>query len=150
MSYICSPISSFHLLHSPLARQSSSSINRRSRDPCCLLPNEYMLMYLGVCLSLHHLSPVLQPLPSPFPPYYASLSHLCGPYVSNLQPFPRLSVWIVARPARQLSHDVESKHLVSGSDQSSSLETHQDPRTHTCTPLPPHSRKTVGSERKGK
>lgn len=149
MSYICSPIPSFHLLHSPLARQSSSSINRRSRDPCCLLPNEYMLMYLGVCLSPPPL-PCALAIAKPLPPYYASLSHLCRPYVSNLQPFPRLSVWIVARPARQLSHDVESKHLVSGSDQSSSLETHQDPRTHTCTPLPPNSRKTVGSERKGK
>lgn len=51
------------------------------------------------------------------------------------------------RPARQLSHGVESQHLVAGSDQSTPLETHQHPRTHAHTPLPPVSRGTVGSER---
>lgn len=37
---------------------------------------------------------------------------------------------MVARPARRLPHEVESQHLVTGSDQSSILETHQHPRTY--------------------
>lgn len=112
------------------ARQTHNSISSFSLNPCRLQPNEYMLMYW--CVSFSPSLPPVQQLPNHS---FLTISHFCALSLSNLHLALPLSVWMVARPARQLSHGVESQHLVAGSDQSSPLETHQYPslRIHTHT-----------------
>ncbi len=92
-------------------------------------PAKWIYANVLVCKSAS-ISPPAAVLAKPLLPYYASLAHLCALYLSNLHLSLPLSVW---RPARRLSHGVESQHLVAGSDQSTPLETHQRQCAHIHT-----------------
>lgn len=146
-SYQYSPSLSPHLLFS-LSCQTNPQQHQQILTQSMPSPAKWIYANVLVCRFLSISPPRVQQSPNHS---FLTISHFCALSLSNLHLALPLSVWMVARPARQLSHGVESQHLVAGSDQSSPLETHQYPssRIHTHAPLPPNSGGTVGSESEG-